>query len=463
MRERRRWRSERLVDETGNVGIGSQEYNSHRNHQFHHYLILPMLCIISLANFFAFHKMDEFGIGDAVVATAGSSRTIGCEGEVLSLSASRMLVRFFGDPLESAQYFEHKEIQRRSGMRIPRLSVDIASMERRCRGEGQVPVATADSFPGDSCSRFIESECLRNDLSHLQQRGISNQCPYPRITSPQDPRFFSEPWIVAQTSGTRLNVCPDPSMLIWPAGKATYRSCSAQIRRLAVRKAGMTKTQAQVFDIQATVANASGLCPSPSDFLWTPDVQLWPDCEQCIRLKCPRGFACDVPRTSIWNLQTQQRFGEAQNWCAGRGKCPRMRYARWTPGVLFYPECTTTMAIWCKRKNVYNECIGQSSSSTTKALRQRWEGTQEWRFQAQLWSHRESGACPHPNNYLWHLPLGEAEEQTSTLKGNSRQLHQDTHRTEKNASSETSSLLTQHLNKKRQPTATKHKHSTGDI
>jgi hypothetical protein len=153
-------------------------------------------------------------------------------------------------------------------------------------------------------------------------------------------------------------------------------------------------------------AYSVGHCPSPDLFRWSPDDVMWPMCEQCIRSKCPQGAACHVDRTNKWvNHQTQVSFADAQNWCAGRGKCPGSLEGRWRPGAHFYPNCSREIMSWCQRKGVYDECMHMESDAVVGSILRPQNGEAPKRVQAQQWAYALH-ACPDPSaEFIWNYEL----------------------------------------------------------
>jgi hypothetical protein len=346
-----------------------------------------------------------------------------CDGQVLSLNSSAVLVLFWGDPLEAARWFPVGELARR--MAPPKRHAASLRRTLRCRSDMSVSVATSSSLPGDLCSRHIEEFCSEGWKRHIRTQHLREfRCRFPDKVE-ESGGVSSVPWVIAQSLGTELGVCPNPAVLIWPAGKATFRTCSAAITRLASSRAELSSKQgatsmsalkeAQLAVLQAEVANISGECPSPEQFLWTPDDELWPECERWIRRKCGRGSSCDVPKLLPWSApQAQRDFGDAQNWCAARGKCPPTLHGRWRPGAFFYTECGLRLATWCRNKGLPDDCFRALSSNKSKMASADGSIVESrlWRVQAQKWAHERVGACPDPETeYRWDLPVENLHQQ----------------------------------------------------
>ena len=385
------------------------------------------------------HISNNRACSEAALHRSGSeSKHIGCTGALLwqprggepqggktFVAAIRLsLTKHLFRTLQAAHWLPRHQLRRESSLRhLDQDALSLVQQQRDCRGGAPVPVTTATAFPGDGCSRFIEHFCSRAWKTHNQTRHLDAfRCLFPSsaVTARAHSKA-SEPWIIAQSVGNELELCPNPAVLVWPAGKATYRGCSAAIARLAGddhpplsnrKLAGgvsiYEKRQDVLFSLQSKVASTSGLCPPASQFLWTPDAELWPKCEEWLRIKCPRGSSCDVPHISPWSsLQVQRIFGQAQNWCAGRGKCPYTSNGRFRPGALFYPDCSSAISRWCDSKGSLHECnrhFGTRIEYGTAS--DKVEGTSHtWRVEAQKWAHGQQQACPHPETeFLWQLP-----------------------------------------------------------
>lgn len=225
----------------------------------------------------------------------------------------------------------------------------------------------------------------------------------------------AEGWRLAQDVGRDQGLCPDPSLVLWPPSKVTYPLCSAAIARLS-REHGLRLSAHPLPDQRDdTLAHLQaltfGACPSPETSRWTPDATLWPECDHWIRLKCTPGSACDVgsgtsPHT--WAAsQAQVSFTEAQNWAAGRGKCPSALEGRWRPGLLFYPHCSSALRQWCQSRRAVADCLQAPESGRS------WR-----RSEAQKWVHATSKACPDPDTeFAWPWGLGNNNGEDSLPLG----------------------------------------------
>ena len=293
--------------------------------------------------------------------------------------------------------------------------------------------STGAAIVGDRCSRFLRQFCEHDWKVHPRTRHLENfDCRYPQSLSGEgkaDSRSSGSAWFMAQSVGSVLGLCPSPATLLWPPSKVTYPHCSAAIARLKLESsvvsrhdvggAGRLDSHDDLPALQAVVAPLE--CPPPALFRWTPDAVLWPECGSWIRMKCAPGSPCSsigqqqqpqsniTPNTWSGNEAVQRSFAEAQNWCAGRGKCPRTREGRWLPGPLFFPGCSTAIAQWCDEKGVLEECkYPPPPTALLVALVGMTARTK--RFEAQKWAHVSFGSCPDPDHdFLWPWDLDIAQ------------------------------------------------------
>ena len=307
-----------------------------------------------------------------------------------------MLVLLSGHALEAAQW-------------LPRTAVSAPLPNREPCSLASVPVATAkvEDPAGDGCSRFLRDFCANGWRSHPGTRHLTSfECRYPETSD------ASEPWRMAQAAASDVGLCPDPGVLVWPPGKLTYPQCSAAIVGLSAERGlsftahlGASAEAAAASDSLAELQALTDSCPPPQLFRWTPDAVMWPECDEWIRHKCSPGSPCNMGGATPWSSEAAQRsFAEAQNWCAGRGKCPGTLEGRWRPGPLFYPDCSRALAHWCRSRG--EDCGRPSAEALTRSRRS--EGLR--------WIHSTSRACPHPDTeFLWPYfedepPLGPHEE-----------------------------------------------------
>jgi len=267
---------------------------------------------------------------------------------------------------------------------------------------------------GDECSRFMRAFCSKDWRGHSRTRHLGAfSCSYPGEDDADSASAGG--WRLAQAIGREQGLCPDPALVLWPPSKVTYPLCSAAIARLS-REHGLGlsahPSRDPLSDHDTLVhlqALTFGACPSPEKFRWAPDATLWPDCDRWLRLKCAPGSACDVGSGPLtWASPLAQRsFAEAQNWAAGRGKCPSTLEGRWRPGLLFYPHCSIALRQWCQSRRALAECLAPPESG------RRWR-----RSEAQKWVHATSKACPDPDlEFAWPWGLGDNDGEQSPSLG----------------------------------------------
>lgn len=297
---------------------------------------------------------------------------------------------------------------------------------------------------GDRCSRFLRHFCEHEWKVHPRTRHLGNfQCRFPVSENGRslDPKMAESAWYMAQSVGSFLGVCPAPSTLLWPPSKITYPHCSAAIARLSLDRGlgdvasfgdDQSGSSDVVSDLQGSLASE---CPPPALFRWTPDATLWPECDQWIRMKCAPGSPCSTIgqhqqqqqqtssnvtpiRQNTWSGSeaAQRSFAEAQNWCAGRGKCPRSRDGRWLPGPLFFPGCSAAIVQWCDEVGVLEECKNPPPPTVSSLVALVGIPARTKRFEAQKWAYL-SGACPDPeHDFLWPWALDGAQPLGSPLE-----------------------------------------------
>jgi len=322
-----------------------------------------------------------------------------CPGRILSSNISSFLVLAAGHALEGAQWMPRERV-------IRHTQISSKSHPEACTLSNAAVSATDAGVVGDGCSRFIQNFCSHEWERHPRTRHFSSfDCLYPVITSDTDLSLSS--WFLAQSIGKSRGVCPDPVSVLWPPSKITYSRCSDAIRSHAFETG---HSLAAHFDFPESSdaliqhqrsAFLTDLCPSPDLFRWVPDATLWPHCETWIRNKCAPGTACSISETQQWSSDIiQRKFADAQNWCAGRGKCPGSLEGRWRPGALFYPDCSHYMAIWCQDNGVLGEC-----NHITQPVRgNQAQSDRPKRIQAQAWAHMtQENACPDPyGEFVWN-------------------------------------------------------------
>lgn len=242
---------------------------------------------------------------------------------------------------------------------------------------------------GDRCSRFILQFCTDGWISHPRTRHLAKfECIYP---ASGDGKVADYAWFHAQTVGASSGHCPAPSDFLWPPSKITYPRCSSTMTRLKV-ELGWTFASTDAGEVDPVsrlqALSAPHDCPPPSQFRWTPDRILWPDCDEWMRRKCAAGSSCDkavtAPGAQV-SGDAALSFAAAQHWSAGLGKCPPYLEGRWQPGPIFFPRCSEALQLWCNGRDCVN--LG--------------------RLEGQRSVHYESGACPHPEHgFVWPFDLG---------------------------------------------------------
>lgn len=335
-----------------------------------------------------------------------------CPAVVLNSNASALLILIRGHALEAAQWISREHATRT-------VSESSGGPQKTLCRDANAPVVGAPSTEmGDRCSRFLRKFCIHEWKSHPRTRHFEKfYCQYP--TAENDGSHNSD-WFHAQSVGSEVGVCPQPATLLWPPSKVTYPKCSKAIAALRARRedsssfssGGVAGKREDLFEYQAAAAPLE--CPPPTLFQWTPDATLWPECDRWIRLKCAPGSSCSslghgppqepqssniTPQTRqpSWSEGVQRSFAEAQNWCAGRGKCPTTLEGRWLPGPLFFPDCSSTIAQWCEEKGVLEECIHPPPTASQRMMR----------LDAQKWAHMEFNSCPDPDeDFIWGWDLG---------------------------------------------------------
>ena len=284
-------------------------------------------------------------------------------------------------------------------------SVDLGE---RCEvANAPVAAVSIGRRSGDRCSRFLERFCARDWRFDPTTRHLPHlDCRYPDARVKESGLFLAQS--VGHAGPLSGRACPDPLVLLWPPSKVTYPRCSGAINALKEARIRTSDGPEPASDVNPggklvalqLDASASGQCPAPAAFRWSPDDELWPECESWIRAKCAAGSPCSVGGATAWGTEAAQRsFAAAQDWAAGRGKCPFSLDGRWRPGPLFYPECSSAMAAWCSSRGA--SCGWPGSAGDTR------------RGEAQHWAHAMTRGCPDPEReflWPWPLTLDEAEE-----------------------------------------------------